>query len=197
MSPRLHATILAVCLWASTSVPLSAQGRDAADAVAARALYVRSVARVFGIPPSEADLLTDWLRHPSELPVLLYVADRGGVPPDIVGSLRRSGASWQRVTTKLGLGPGIFHVEIGGADVAGVLARPVAEFARRPPAEWYLLALTDMEIVALVNVRVLAQAASVSASSMAVSLSAPAPDYLLAYAAAVRARAGAGGPGGR
>jgi len=147
---------------------------------------------VFGTSAAEADVLADWLRHPSELPVLLHLARRAGVSPDIVGSLRRSGASWQRLATKLGLSAAVFHVEVGDVEVAGVLARPLRQFRERSPSQWYAIALTDMEIIALVNVRILAEAASASPADVAIALDSPAPDFVTTYVGLVRSRAGVG-----
>ena len=186
----LRATLLAVCTVGTLQAPCLGQSPNPEQSAAERALYMRSVARVFGTSPTEADLLATWLQHPSELPVLLHVAARAGVSPDIVGSLRRSGASWQRLATRLGLSAAAFHVEVSSTELIGILVRPLSQFRDRPPAEWYTIALTDMEIVALVNVRVLAEAASASPSEVAAALDSPAPDFLTAYASLVRARAG-------
>ncbi len=179
--------------------PLGAQARGSerlqAERATERALYLRSVGRVFRISAEETELLTTWLENPAELPVLLHLAARSRAAPDVVGSLRRSGASWQRIATRLGLGTRVFHVELGEAYVGGILARPVAAFRERPPGEWHALALTDLEIVALVNVRVLAEAASVAPAEVAALLGSGAPDYVSAYAELARTRAGRGDGG--
>ncbi len=192
MADRLRAILLALCLCGATGVwvgtPLQAQSSPSTRVPLEEELYLRSVARVFETSPEEADLLSSWLRHPSELPVLLYLSRRAGVTPDIVGSLRKGGASWLRLASRLGLSAAVFHVELGDAEVGGILERPVALFRERPMAEWYAVALTDMEIVALVNVRVLAAASGASAPDVAVALSAPAPDFMATYAAFIRER---------
>jgi len=192
MNHGLHATLLALCMVGVRTTPCLGQNPAIEQTEAESRLYVRSVARVFGTAPAEADLLAGWLSHPSELPVLLHLAARAGVSPDIVGSLRRSGASWQRLASKFGLSSAVFYVEVGETQVGGVLARPLRQFRDRPPARWHAIALTDMEIVALVNVRVLAEAASTSPSEVAVALDSPAPDFVAAYVGLLRSRAGAG-----
>ncbi len=196
MLDRFRATLLALCTATVLTGPLAAQGRGADSSGAERStqqsLYLRSVARVFHVAPAEAEVLASWLPHPSELPVLLHLAARTGASPDVVGSLRKSGSSWQRIASRLGIGIAVFHVEVGDQVVDGVLARPLAAFRSHPPSEWHALSLTDLEIGALVNVRVLADAASVSPAEMAALLATPAPDYLATYAMLLRTRSGTG-----
>jgi uncharacterized membrane protein YgcG len=47
-----------------------------------------------------------------DLPVVLIIAQRANIPPDRVIEMRRSGKSWNDITTHFGLNPEIFYVKV-------------------------------------------------------------------------------------
>jgi len=190
---RSHtATVLALCMAALAVPSLEAQARTAAIGEPARAgearLYARAVAREYDVAGRELDVLGAWVDHPAELPVLLFIANRAGVTADVVGSLRRSGQSWQRIALRFGLGPATFRVPVGDAVVSGVLARPVREFAK-PAGRWHQIAMTDMEIIALVNLRMLSNQLRASPEEVLPQMRGLSPDFIGAYARVEDARA--------
>ena len=137
---------LLCCLLAG---PLGAQPseREALDA------YYTAVGRHFGVPPAEVIVLSEWRLPPEEIPVVLYIADRGGISPDAVVALRQGGTDWPVVARRYALDAGSFHVRVDGG--AGSLARIYEEYAARPQGQWSAIQLADDDVIALVNLRVL------------------------------------------
>lgn len=188
---RSHtAMILALCMAAGGASVLSGQASE--DTITeSRAtdvrLYMHAVAREHGVPGRELEVLGAWVDHPAELPVLLFIANKAGVTPDVLGSLRESGQSWQRIALRFGLGPSAFRVPISVAVPEGVLARPVREFSR-PVGDWHRIAMTDLEIIALVNLRTLSNQLETTPEELIPGIGGLSPDFIGAYARVIRAR---------
>ena len=119
------------------------------------AAYYRAVGAHFKVPPGEVMVLSEWRLPPDEIPVVLYIANRGGISPDAVVALRQGGTGWPVVARRYALDAGSFHVRLDGA--AGSLARVYSEYESRPQAQWSAIQLADDEVIALVNLRVLSE----------------------------------------
>jgi hypothetical protein len=150
-SLRTRATLGGGLLCWLLAGPLGAQApeQEALDA------YYGAVGRHFGVPPAEVIVLSEWRLPPEEIPVVLYIADRGGISPDAVVALRQAGTGWPVVARRYALDAGSFHVRLDGG--AGSLARIYAEYAARPQSQWSAIQLTDDDVIALVNLRVLSR----------------------------------------
>jgi hypothetical protein len=131
--------------------PLAAQGTDAAALDA----YYRAVGGHFGLPPGEVIVLSEWRLPPEEIPVVLYIAERGGISPDAVVALRQGGTGWSVVARRYALDAGSFHVRLDGD--AGSLGAVYEQYSGRPQSQWSGIQLTDPDLVALVNLRVLSE----------------------------------------
>lgn len=147
--------------------------------------YYRAAAEHFGVASSELEILAEWELQPGEVPVVLFIARRGGVSTDAVAALRGAGQSWADLGTRFGVHAGNLHVELPDGTAYGPLARAYGEFDGRPSSGWPSIRLEDREVVLLVNLRFLADAVNRPAAdvldALARSGSAPA-----AYAALVR-----------
>lgn len=147
-----------LCLGLVAGLPLAAQDRSAAEAS-----YFRAVAGFFNLPMSEIAILGDWDLEPDEIPVVLFMARRGGVSPEALVALRGSGQSWAALADRYRIGPGSFHVPVRDDAPAGILAAAYERYRSTPVSEWSAMRLTDADIVALVNVRVIAQSLGIPA----------------------------------
>ena len=146
-------------LVASTSA--RAQERDVA-----RGAYFEAVAGFFRMPPSEVVILGDWEIAPDEIPVVVFVARHAGISPEALVALRRSGRSWSDLVEQYGIGPPALHVPIRDQAPAGALAVAYERYRGTPVADWARIPLSDADIVALVNVRVIAQTLGLSAEEV-------------------------------
>ena len=119
-------------------------------------VYFRAVADYFRVAPEEVAILREWNVSTEEVPVVLFVAGRAGVPPDVVVAIRQDGSSWSEVAQRYRLGAGAFYLQIND-DGEGSLSRAYGMFNRTPQPEWPAILLLDREIVSLVNLRVISQ----------------------------------------
>lgn len=152
---------VAILLCAAAVFPAAVQGQD--PHAGAREAYFRAVAGFFQVPLVEVTVLAGWDLAPDEVPVVLFLADRAGVSPDALAGLRRGGGSWWDVARRFELSPQTFHIPLPTGETLGILERAYREFRDRPPAAWGGIELTDEEVVALVNLRVLSKQVGVPA----------------------------------
>lgn len=141
--------------------PLAGQppGGDATDA------YFRAVAEHFRTTEREVSVLAQWGLSAGEIPVVLYLAERAQVSPDVVVAQRRRGAEWMDIASGLSVHAGDFHVPVDGP--AGFLSDAYARFGEAPPSAWSGVRLTDAEVVGLVNVRFLSRSLGRPAAEVA------------------------------
>jgi hypothetical protein len=109
----------------------------------------------FRVPLREVAILSDWDLEPQEIPVVLFVASRAGVSPDVVVGLRKGGRRWVDVARRFGVEGGAFHVALPEGAPLGGLSEALGQLRRRPLGHWRDLRLTDPDLTALVNLRVL------------------------------------------
>ena len=130
--------------------------------------YYRAVASYFQVPASEVAILAHGGDIAAdEIPVVLFVARRGGVSAEAVAALRESGRGWTELAQRFGVGANALHVPLGDPASAGALSAAYQRFAATPMPQWSTMRLESDEIVALVNVRVLAQALGVEPDAVA------------------------------
>lgn len=121
----------------------------------AREAYMRAVADHFGASEREVSVLAQWGLSAGEIPVVLYLADRAGVSPDVVVAQRRRGAEWMDIASGLSVHAGDFHVRIDGPP--GFLSAAYERFGEVAASAWSGVRLADPEVVGLVNVRFLSR----------------------------------------
>ncbi len=153
MSTNRRLLALAPFLLLSTPPALQGQRPDAGGPD--QAAFLRAVAEHFGTPQQEVAVLAQWKLDMAEIPVVLFVAGRAGVSPDLVISQRRRGDGWMAIARGYSVHAGDFHIPIDGDQ--GVLAAAYERFAARAASEWHEVTLSDAEVVALVNLRFLSR----------------------------------------
>lgn len=130
--------------------------------------YFRAVASYFQVPESEVGILAHGGDIAAdEIPVVLFVARRGGVSAEAVAALRESGRSWTELAQRFGVSANALHVPLRDPASAGALSAAYQRFDATPMQQWSSVRLESDEIVALVNVRVLAQALGVEPDAVA------------------------------
>jgi len=141
-----------LCLAAPTALEGQRGGSGNSD----EAMFLRAVGEHFDTPHSEVRVLTRWSLSAKEIPVVLRLAKRAGVSPDVVVARRRHGDSWMEIAHGYSVHAGDFHVPINGSP--GFLKAAYDRFGARPASQWRDISLSDAEIVGLVNVRFLSRA---------------------------------------
>lgn len=146
---------LGAALTAAIVVAPGLVGQEGGAAV--REAYFRAVADFFDLPPSEISILGEWQMPTQEIPVVLFLAHNAGVSPEAIVALRRSGRGWSDLATRYQVGASQFYVPLPEGAPAGVLKSVYDRFRSVPIPSWSQVALTDDDIVSLVNLRVLSQ----------------------------------------
>lgn len=157
----MRCAVLLVTMVTITSSAVVAQDRDAA-----RTDYFRSVAGFFSVPMTEIAILSDWDLPPDEIPVVLFMARRAGISPEALVALRSGGRSWASLADRYLVTASTLHVPIRDEASAGALSVAYSQYRQTPVGGWSTIRLTDADIIALVNVRVIAQALGVSAEEV-------------------------------
>lgn len=137
-------------------IALGAPGAGAQEPAAVEAYY-RAVGDHFRVPEDEVSILADWNLSPDEMPVLLFLARRGGISADALVALKRSGRGWSELARRYGLDAGAFYVSLGESASAGSLASTWELFQGVPAGRRSEVRLQDEDIVRLVNVSVLSE----------------------------------------
>jgi hypothetical protein len=149
---NIRRAMAALLVLASGATAAAAQ-----EAATAQEAYFGAVAEFFQLPRSEVGILGDWRLDVDEIPVVLFVARRAGISPEALVALRQSGRRWTDLVVRYGLDASHFHVPLPDQAQAGVLAEAFERYRSLPANRWSEVTLSDADIVALVNVRVLAQ----------------------------------------
>lgn len=134
-------------------MPSPTLGQGAGEEV--KDAFFRAVAEHFDVPPGEVVIVGEWELDVDEVPVVFFLSKKAGVSPDALIGLRRSGLIWREVADRFGLGVRSFHLPLPEEVSLGSLSRAYEEFRGRPPREWDLIQLDDLEIISLVNLRVI------------------------------------------
>ena len=143
--------LLRLVLLLFLSVPTALSGQRGGGGGGPEADFLRGVAEYYNMPQAEVAVLTQWGMAPAEIPVVLFLAGRAGVSPDVVVAQRQRGRAWIDISQGFGVHAGDFYVRLAGP--TGPLERAYDQFSNTPASRWSELDLEDREIVALVNVR--------------------------------------------
>ena len=155
----------------------------------ARDVYLRAVADFFSLSSTEVSILADWRLPPDEIPVVLFVAHQAGVSPEALVALRSSGRSWTELARRYQVDASHFYVPLPDGADAGILQGAYSRYRGLPAARWGEVTLADSDIVALVNVRVLAQTFHVSPETV-LGATAPGRSFVDVFASLLRSQGG-------
>lgn len=150
---------LMVVVWAALVTPL---GSQAQQGPAAREAYFEAIAGFFRLPPNEVAILGEWEIRPDEIPAVLFIARQAGVSPEALIALRRSGQGWGQLSQRYGIGAPMLHLPIRDEAPAGALERAYRRYREVPVSDWHTIRLSDGDVIALVNVRVIAESLRLS-----------------------------------
>lgn len=143
-----------------------ATGAHAQGADEARRAYFEAVAGHFKLSPNEVAILADWEIAPDEIPAVLFVAGQAGVSPEALVALRRAGRSWDELAVRYRVTASALHVPVREQAPAGALQATYDRYWSTPVGEWSSIRLRHEEVIALVNVRVIAQTLGLSAEEV-------------------------------
>ena len=142
---------------------LSEAQRGGPDAQAVEAYYW-TVGTAFSVSLEEVRILGEWQLPPEEIAVVLFLARRAGVSPDVIATQRGAGAPWASIVQRYGVSAGVFHISFPPGTGLGPLEDTYQSFDATPRVSWATLPLEDEALVALVNIRILSSQLGVPAA---------------------------------
>ena len=161
VGPTNRAWLLSLPFLGAICVPALAQTQTPVSEVV-RQGYFRAVGEFFALPPTELAILNEWELDEDEIPVALFIAERTGVSAEALVALRRSGRSWAELAARYRVSAAALHVPIPEQSSAGEIATLYQQYRSTPESGWADIQLDSDEIVALVNVKLLAQTLGIS-----------------------------------
>ncbi len=150
----MHRPLLATALLFLLATG-AAEGQQGGTGDSNEEAFLRAVGAHFDTSQREILVLSQWRLPAGEIPVVLRLASRAGVSPDVVVAQRRRGGNWMEIARGYSVHAGDFHVPIDGP--TGFLSGAYERFDAKPASEWREVALSDEEVVGLVNVRFLSR----------------------------------------
>ncbi len=94
---------------------------------------------------------------PYEIPVVLFIAKRAHVAPEIIMILRLRDNTWLHTTLHFGLGAEIFYFPVGGVVKDPPYGRVYGYYQHKPKKEWKTILLRDDDIINLVNLKLMSE----------------------------------------
>ncbi len=115
-----------------------------------------SVGEYYDVPYKEVVIVKESRIPDEEVPVVLLIASRAGVPKTKVIELRSGGMSWHDITLRLGLSPEIFYVPVNTSQ-GPPYGKAYGYYKNKPRAAWKSAVLTDRDIIDLVNLKFISE----------------------------------------
>jgi len=120
----------------------------------------------FEVGMDEVAIMGDWGLAPQDLPVVFFLSRRAGISTDATAAERARGSSWLGLMRRYGVRVSAVHLPFSAGAELGSLASLYGRMEATPRGAWNRLDLTDVEIVTLVNARMLAAALGVPPASI-------------------------------
>lgn len=117
-------------------------------------LVVRDYYRV---PQREIILITGRGIPPYEIPVVLFIAKRARLAPEIITDFRLRDNAWLYIALRFGLSPEIFYVPVSVVARDPLYGKTYESFMQKPKKEWKTILLSDDDIINLVNLKLISE----------------------------------------
>jgi hypothetical protein len=157
---RLKGVFMAVIMLTTTaSVRESDAGGDMGVSIAGEGLsgFFLVVGDYYRVPQKEIIIIRERGIPPYEIPVVLFIAKRAHVAPEIITVLRLRDNAWLHTTLRFGLGPEIFYFPVGGVVRDPPYGRAYGYYKHKPKKEWKTILLRDDDIINLVNLKLMSE----------------------------------------
>ena len=113
----------------------------------------------YGVPPQQVVEVRERYRCPDEdLPVVYFLAARAHVQPSVIISLRAQRMPWLDIAFHYNLTPDIFFIPVTMERIGPPYGNAYGYYRKYGPSRnWKKFALTDHEVVDLVNLRFMSE----------------------------------------
>lgn len=157
---RLIGIIMAVLIFAAGSVIESGAGSMDTEVFPGEETlsgFFLAVEDYYRVPQAELVIIRERGIPADEIPVVLLIAKRAHVEPDIVTDLRLRSNTWLYTTLRFGLGPEIFYIPVSSVVKDSLYGKAYGYYNRKPKREWKTIVLSDNDIINLVNLKLMSE----------------------------------------
>ncbi len=119
--------------------------------------FFLAVGDYYRIPQREVMILGERGTPPHEIPVVLFIAKRAHVAPEIVMDFRLRGNTWLDITLRLGVSPEIFYVPVGVMVKGPPYGKAYGYYRKKPKKDWKAIVLSDDDVINLVNLKFMSE----------------------------------------
>jgi hypothetical protein len=156
---RLKAMLLAVTMLTAGAPLTDAGGTDTEVSSEAQALsrFFLAIGDYYRIPQTEVVIIRERGIPAYEIPVVLFIAKRAHVAPEIVIDFRLRDNAWLHTTLRFGLGRDIFYVPMGVVVEGSPYGKTYGHYRHKSRKEWKTITLSDDDIINLVNLKLMSE----------------------------------------
>jgi len=119
--------------------------------------FFLAVGDYYRIPQTEVVIMRERGIPACEIPVVLFIAKKAHVAPEIIMDLRLRDNTWLYTTLRFGLGPEIFYVPVGVVVKDSLYGKVCGYYKHKPKKEWKTIVLSDDDIINLVNLKLMSE----------------------------------------
>ncbi len=119
--------------------------------------FFLAVGDYYRVPQREVIIIMERGMHSHDIPVVLFLAKKAHVPPEIITDLRLSGHTWLDITLRFGLSPEIFYVPVSTIVTDPPYGKAYRYYNKKPKKEWKAIAISDADVINLVNLRFMSE----------------------------------------
>jgi hypothetical protein len=151
--------LTAILLTAAAQVIESETGVDIGGSIGEegqRGFYL-AVGDYYRVPQREVIIIKERGFPPHEVPVVLSLAKRAHVEPEVIMDLRLSGYTWLDITLRFDLNPGIFYVPVGAMITGPPYGKAYGYYKKKPKKKWKTIVLSDDDVINLVNLKFMSE----------------------------------------
>lgn len=119
--------------------------------------FFLAVGDYYRIPQAEVINIRGRGVPPYEIPVVLFIAKRAHVTPEMIMDFRLRDNTWLYTALRFGFGAEIFYVPVRMVPKDSLFAKAYESYKHKPKKEWRAIVLSDDDIVNLVNLKMMSE----------------------------------------
>ncbi len=119
--------------------------------------FFLAVGDYYRVPLREVMIIKERGIPPYEIPVVLFIAKRAHVAPEMITNFRLCDNAWLYTALRFGLGPEIFCVPVGVVARDSLYGKVYRYYNNKPKKEWKTIMLSDDDIINLVNLKLMSE----------------------------------------
>ena len=119
--------------------------------------FLLAVADYYRVSRGEVMIIRERGIPPYEIPVVLFIAKRAHVEPEIIMDFRLSGNTWLDIALRFRLGPEIFYIPVRAVASGPPYGRAYGTYKNKAKKERKTIVLSDDDVVNLLNLKFMSE----------------------------------------